>query len=266
MSALGSFLAYALAFTVIERVAPTVGRPRSWRGALVDVAWYWIGEACRPLSMAMTFSLLWSAALVLGHDVGHHGFGPVAQLPEWVQVVGAILIIDSMGYVVHRLTHTVPWMWRFHAIHHSPTHLDWIAGARVHPLDTLVTRPFRTLPVLLLGFDPLAVAVVSPFFAFWNLFVHADIAADLGPLRHVVSTPRFHRWHHAAEGPTRNFAPLLPLWDLLGGTFFVPAEDTRRTGVDDDDLPNDLLGQLVFGLPWPVVRTRDRQARDVDGR
>lgn len=241
-----ALLVYALTIGVMERWAPAREVHRGPRDARADLAWFFVDDGVRQ---AARWLILTTASVLLGvgaSRVGYDGHGPLSRLPMIVQGALAILIVDVMGYAVHRVTHAVPWLWRVHAIHHLPRHLDWLAGNRVHPLDTWITRPFRVLPALLLGLHPLASLATAPFFAFWNLFVHANVPWRFGPLRYVVSTPAFHRWHHAADARPCNFAPLLPLWDLMFGTFHLPDALPDATGVDGLDVADDdFVGQVV---------------------
>ncbi len=100
-----------------------------------------------------------------------------------------------------------------------------------------------------LGFSPIAVAAYQPFLTLYAIFLHANVRADFGPLQYLIATPAFHRWHHTseAEGRDKNFAGLLPLWDLLFGTFHMPAGVTpKRFGVDAPPVPKGYWAQLWF--------------------
>jgi len=100
-----------------------------------------------------------------------------------------------------------------------------------------------------LGFDPRIFAGVAPLFAFWAVFVHANVPWGFGPLRYVVVTPLFHRWHHTSEeeGLDRNFAGLFPLIDMVFGTFHMPGgRQPTRFGVTDRDMPAGFFGQLAY--------------------
>jgi sterol desaturase/sphingolipid hydroxylase (fatty acid hydroxylase superfamily) len=87
-----------------------------------------------------------------------------------------------------------------------------------------------------------------PFFTAYAIFPHANVSWEFGSLRAVLASPRFHRWHHTAaeEGRDKNFAGLLPLWDILFGTYYMPEAQPLRFGVPEK-IPANLLGQLL----WP---------------
>jgi sterol desaturase/sphingolipid hydroxylase (fatty acid hydroxylase superfamily) len=113
----------------------------------------------------------------------------------------------------------------------------------------LVGGLLRTVPLFLLGFRLEVLAGVLPGAALHGLLLHANVRWSFGPLRYVIASPAFHRWHHAAdaEGRDKNFAGLLPVWDLIFGTFHMPGRPPVRCGVDEE-VPKGFFGQLVW--PW----------------
>ncbi|MDZ4288471.1 MAG: sterol desaturase family protein [Prosthecobacter sp.] len=173
------------------------------------------------------------------------GFGPLARQPIWLQAVEIYLLADFTSYWSHRLFHGGRW-WPFHAVHHSSEELDWLSSVRVHPVNSLVTNFLQVTPLVLLGFSPLVTLSTAPFFTFYAIFIHARVDWDFGPLRYVVATPMFHRWHHSRqpEAIDKNFAGLFPLWDLLFGTFYMPRSRVPEDFGITDVMPNHLPGQL----------------------
>jgi len=152
-----------------------------------------------------------------------------------------------VGYWTHRAFHRVRRLWPFHAVHHSSARLDWLAAARVHPVNEIVSRIAVALPLVFLGFDWKVFGAAAPALTLYAILLHADVPWTFGPLRYVVASPRFHRWHHtsADEGLDKNFAGLFPVWDLLFGTFYMPVHEPTRFGVGDR-VPTTIFGQLAF--------------------
>ena len=172
----------------------------------------------------------------------------LSSWPGGLQALAMVVIGDFIGYWTHRAFHA-GWPWRVHAVHHSSARLDWLAAARVHPLNELGSRLPAAIVLLGFGFSPLAVAAYQPFLTLYAVFLHANVRWNLGPLRNVIATPAFHRWHHTSqsEGRDRNFAGLLPVWDRLFGTYYLPeGHGPEIFGVDGPPLPTGWLEQLVY--------------------
>jgi sterol desaturase/sphingolipid hydroxylase (fatty acid hydroxylase superfamily) len=148
---------------------------------------------------------------------------------------------------MHRAFHR-GWLWRFHAVHHSSTHLDWLSAVRLHPVNDVIMRIAGVLPILLLGFAPIALTGVIPILTFLSILIHANLDWDWGRLRWLIASPRFHRWHHTDESEARdkNLAGLLPAWDILFGTYYMPADRRPSSFGTVAPVPNGLLGQLAF--------------------
>lgn len=169
-----------------------------------------------------------------------------AGLPRWAQIVGVLVVVDFLGYWTHRLEHQGA-LWRLHAVHHSPRHLDWLAASRNHPLSVVLQRALLAVLLLFLGVDARIAAGVFPLIGVWSILLHANVPWRFGPLRYVVATPLFHRWHHARapEAHDRNFGGLFPLWDILFGTFHCPGRQPQGFGADLP-VPDGFLAQLAF--------------------
>ena len=148
----------------------------------------------------------------------------VSRQPLGVQLVAFFIIADLMGYWMHRAHHTFERLWQSHAVHHSSTELNWLSSVRVHPFNEALQNAAIASPLVLLGFQPGTVAAYLPFLTFYAIFVHANVRWDFGPLRYVIATPAFHRWHHSAEADAmnKNFAGLFPVTDWLFGTLYLP--------------------------------------------
>jgi sterol desaturase/sphingolipid hydroxylase (fatty acid hydroxylase superfamily) len=193
------------------------------------------------------------------------GFGPIAALPFYVQVGLALVLTDIGCYWLHRVFHG-PKLWRFHAIHHSSEHLDWISSARFHPVNILLGSALVEACLVFAGFSPLAIAFLAPFNVVMNAFVHANLNWTLGPFKYVIATPVFHRWHHTSSdaGGEKNFAPTFPVIDLAFGTFHMPEGKLPESyGVDDRDVPEDFVDHMLypFRRPKPAPAATD-VARD----
>jgi sterol desaturase/sphingolipid hydroxylase (fatty acid hydroxylase superfamily) len=158
----------------------------------------------------------------------------VEQLPLCVQALLVVVLGDLGLYWAHRLSHSVPWLWRFHAVHHSVETLDWVAAHREHPLDGLYSHLFLTLPAVLLGVGREEIMAVYVFRGASAVFVHTNVRMPLGPFGFLFGDPVLHRWHHARVERTRhNFANLAPYLDVLFGTHYRPDNETFLLGVQE---------------------------------
>ncbi len=171
----------------------------------------------------------------------------VSMMPSWLRTTVGILLFDMLIYWTHRWSHTVPLFWRFHAIHHSTRHLDWVSGFRNHPLDGAFIAPAFAF-VLAAGFDPQITGVLAVLQFVVGIWAHLNVRWRLRKLRYLVLTPDFHHWHHAnePEAINTNFSTLLPVWDVLFGTFRVPhGPGPQRYGVDEP-VPLSIGRQLLY--------------------
>ncbi|WP_157595788.1 sterol desaturase family protein [Plesiocystis pacifica] len=185
--------------------------------------------------------------LVLGWTLAQAGrWTPEALVtwepPLWLSLAAGLLIFELAGYAYHRAAHALPLLWRLHRVHHSAPRMDWLASFRQHPVEIVLVTLAQNLPLVLLGIPLGAHALVVVLLTVNTAFVHSDLRVNLGPLRGLVATPRFHHRHHDRAGAPRNFAALLPAIDLLFGTY----SDERATdfGVDEPT-PTSFWGLLA---------------------
>jgi lathosterol oxidase len=173
----------------------------------------------------------------------------VSAQPLPVQFAEILVVADLSEYAIHRLFHVVPVLWRFHAVHHSSEVMDWLAGSRMHLIDAVVTRALVFVPLYVLGFAPPAVYAYLVFVSFHAVFIHANVRFRFGALGHVLATPQFHHWHHAAaaEAVDKNFAVHLPVIDRLLGTYFMPeARWPDAYGIAGRPVPARYARQLLY--------------------
>jgi sterol desaturase/sphingolipid hydroxylase (fatty acid hydroxylase superfamily) len=214
--------------------------------------------------------LLWTAPVVVALKFvhAHSGSFPLAALrdtvgawPIWLQFAGVIVLCDVGVYWAHRMSHSIPFLWRFHRVHHTAERLDWIAAYREHPVDNLYTRLVENLPAMLFGFPIELLAGFAVFRGLWAIYIHSNVTLDPGPLRHLLGSSRLNHWHHDIEvGGRVNFANLSPLMDHLFGTYHDPGRMPERYGLQDD-LPHGYVAQLVGPLIPRAFARRGGAAR-----
>src|SRR5215831_8460744 len=145
-----SFFFLILVFRPLEIVFPARPGQRFFRPAWFTDLCFFLGQYLLWGGLVLWVLMRFSGAL--GSIVPQGFRDAVASQPWWLQAVEVVLLSDFLIYWGHRLQHRVGFLWRFHAVHHSAEHLDWLAAHREHPLDTIYTLTLINLPPLLLGF------------------------------------------------------------------------------------------------------------------
>lgn len=208
----------ALAFIPLERllaVRPLSPLRPGWR---TDLGYFFISHVLvQFLLIAATATTTPLAAFLSIKAVQ----GALQSLPIWAQFGLAVFVADLFQATLHRAYHNVPWLWRFHAVHHSTRHMDWLAGSRIHLLEVIATRSIVLLPLIVLGFAQPAVNAYVVLVGIQAVFAHANVRFDFKALEYLLVTPRYHHWHHARHRDYLdvNYAIHLPLVDMLMGTF-----------------------------------------------
>src|SRR5262245_58937838 len=235
------FTVLFLVFVPLERLF-AVRRQRVFRANyLTDLTHFFVNNVFVTIGALLlvilaALPLIWLRAI----DV-EAMFPPVLTIPV------AVVLVFVGSYWGHRVTHTVPFLWRFHSVHHSIERMDWLAAARLHPLDSAFTQAFTILPLFLLGYDGRVFAGAAVIVTALAIFQHANVRFRFPGVRWVVNTPEWHHWHHAIDPDARDKNFGLPIVDKIFGTAYLPT-DRRPTGFGvDDPVPQDgYLRQLAY--------------------
>lgn len=250
-----SLLLFALTLGMLERLFRAGGR-QFWgpRSVFLDVCfWFFTPLVTKVITTSV---LLFVMATIIGVSAdalvsAQSGRVPVVgSLSLWLQVLIVLLVGDFTHYWTHRLFHK-SWLWPAHAVHHSPTELDWFSSMRMHPINDIATRAGQGLPLYLLGFSLESVALSVPIVMFVVIVSHTNVPWTYGPFRYIVVSPVYHQWHHSSEPEAidKNFAGMFPAWDLLFGTWYMPRRKlATRFGCKSDPPPEHLPGQLAYPL------------------
>ena len=248
----------------LERMFPSVRGKKMFRKGFRGDIIYWFFTPTVTAGFTYGVTMLTAISIIVssGGDINGanlaSGRPPITLLPTAIQYLVALLAADFLGYLAHRLFHTGR-LWDFHAIHHASEELDWLSAVRLHPVNQALGQVMIVAPLVLLGFNLQILGATSGILTFWAIFVHSNVRWTFGPLRHVIATPAFHRWHHTsqAEGLDRNFGGLFLFWDLLFGTLYLPSgQQAQRFGLFGEEIPDSFLRQLA----WPIMR---RQSRNI---
>ncbi len=186
----------------------------------------------------------------------------VRDIPFVPQLLLCILVADLAQYWTHRAYHEVPFLWKFHAVHHSVKTMDWLAGSRQHMLELIFTRVCVLAPLYILGFSEGVMNAYIIVVGFQAVFNHANVHLPWGPLKYLVVTPDFHHWHHASddEAIDKNYAAHYAFLDYLFGTAVKSKKKfPEKYGVVGDYMPDGFVRQQMFpfrGSTEPAETTK----------
>ncbi len=265
-------LGMVAAYTLLALFSSQACNPqRPWwrnRGLVTDVLYWFVVPFIAPyirvglmVMIAAIFMRFVSADQL--SDYINKGRSPMNALSPWAQGALYLIASDFMLYWIHRLFHGAQ-LWPYHAIHHSAEDVDWTTAYRTHPVNLGLGSILVDVVMIYVGVSPTVMLALAPWQTITASFVHSNLNWTLGPLKYVIATPVFHRWHHTLpdEGGNTNFAPTLALWDVMFGTFRMPqGELPQHYGVDDAQFPQGFIAQLIH----PFLRKKAVAAATATG-
>ena len=247
-----------LAFGAMAKITPcNPTQPAFATRELADNALYWFMGALLYGGLADLY-IRGGASLLPGGSGAVSaimaGYGWAARLPLAAQALLALLAMDFVQYWLHRLFHGDT-LWPFHAVHHSAEQVDWTTGYRFHPVNFAVYSAGALALIKLIGFSPAAFVIMGPINLVLGALLHANLNWTFGPLRYVIASPVYHRWHHVKDPAVhdRNFAPTFPVLDLMFGTFYMP-KGVLPSDYGVEGAPTSYLAQMVY--PFQVIAGR----------
>lgn len=180
------------------------------------------------LANLITFGAFLTIEIVLGllavtklYFWVYHNFSlPHLEL-NWVTVITCVLLADFAYYWEHRMMHRIGIGWATHTVHHSSPHFNMSVAYRFGPFDAIMPIVF-SLPLVMLGFDPILVLLSEVFVQVFQTLLHTEIIGKLTkPVEYIFNTPSHHRVHHGSNRQywDKNYAGILIIWDRMLGTF-----------------------------------------------
>jgi sterol desaturase/sphingolipid hydroxylase (fatty acid hydroxylase superfamily) len=221
---------------------------------------------------ALTIHLL-EAPVVrpLAHAVEQRKLGLLKQLslPRRLETIAAVILMDYTIYLWHVLTHRVPFLWRFHAVHHVDLDLDASTALRFHFGELAVSVPYRAAQVVLLGVDAESLSYWQMFLSLSILFHHSNVRLPRrleAVLSWFLVTPRMHGIHHSnepAEANT-NWSSGLACWDRLHRTFRLDVPQKIHIGVKGIDTEERVRLPEILAQPFRDVPEVSAFLRNAD--
>jgi sterol desaturase/sphingolipid hydroxylase (fatty acid hydroxylase superfamily) len=250
-----SFFFFALTFAPLEKAFPAKPGQKFFRPDWWTDLCFFLGQHFLWISLVLTV-LTW-LSYWLDATVPSDFRAAVAAQPWWLQVVEVVVLSDFLVYWGHRLQHTNSFLWRFHAIHHTSQHLDWLAAHREHPLDSVYQLSLINLPPLLIGFPLQTIAGLIAFRGIWAIYIHSNVRIPLGPIKMLIGAPQLHHWHHDRSRDAGNYANISPLMDLIFGTYVCPDHEPAELGIREE-IPKDYVGQMLYPLAPRFFKERNK--------
>lgn len=192
-------------------------------------------------AIALSFSILIQAGTYYAFEAW--GVQPIIssdQLGAFLIITPLIylLVLGFMEYWLHRALHEIPFLWRFHSIHHQITDLN-AARSYSHFGEIFIYLLVITTPIIILVDVPQNhIALVTTFYIISNYYMHSDskLLSFPAPLRHVFADNIYHHYHHSKQVQHwgKNYASFLSFYDRLFATQYMPEKDVFPvTGIDE---------------------------------
>ena len=238
-------------FFLLERIFNSSRVKKPWRATVLDLQYALLSMLYPPF---IYFILSVIFGIIALHVQGSSHDPDISWLVFSAQLLIFLFTRDYFIYIRHRIFHMRP-VWAFHSIHHSSEEVDWLSALRFHPAENIIESTAEILVFLgctMIGFDPVVLSAGSLIIGFYNLFIHSNLRWTFGPLRYVLVSPVFHRWHHSdiEEAADKNFAGMFSFIDLVFGTFYMPMNSMPyTTGLSAKEKtvhPRTLAGQLLY--------------------
>jgi sterol desaturase/sphingolipid hydroxylase (fatty acid hydroxylase superfamily) len=179
------------------------------------------------------------------------------QLPLWLACLCGILLLDLTIYWQHRLSHSIPWFWRLHRVHHSDADFDVSLALRFHPLEIVLSMLIKFLAIAAFGVPALAVLCYEVALSAGALFSHTRLHLPMAVERYarwLIITPSVHRIHHRLDlgDQNSNFGSVLTLWDYLFASLRFRARSPEPAfGLRELPIPNGFWQLLL--LPFRKI-------------
>jgi lathosterol oxidase len=215
-----------------------------WR---TDLVYFVIGH----LLIQVTGVLVQLPAVTLFSGLGLSDFQHFIKEIWFIpQLCLALLVADLFQWTAHYFFHKIPFLWRFHSVHHSTKDIDWLAGSRTHFFDLIVVRSLTFIPLYICGFSISVFTVYLVITALQATFAHANTRLNFGVFRYLFVTPQYHHWHHSDDPKAydKNFAIHFPFIDMIFGTYYPMKKNEwpDGTGLGDVQFPKGFLKQFTF--------------------
>ena len=177
------------------------------------------------------------------------------QMPFWLMFFFASLIFDAWTYTWHRLNHEIPFLWRFHQVHHNDLEMDMSTAFRFHPGEIFINMILTGGIYIIFGITIELIVFYKFVFNFSVLFHHCNIALPNRldrALQLFFVSPDMHRLHHSIrpQETNSNYSTVLTIWDRLFGTFCRSDTNSIVFGLEYDRKPDEQTLKYLLLRPF----------------
>tara|TARA_B110000285_G_scaffold187468_1_gene213274 strand:+ start:283 stop:1200 length:918 start_codon:yes stop_codon:yes gene_type:complete len=247
-----SLLAWVLELILPWRKKQAIFRHDFWIDAFYMFFNFYIFNLIIFVALSNTSAKLFGQTMNLFGLPKDHLFD-MTFLPQWIQFGVYYLIYDFVSYGIHNLLHRVPFLWRFHKVHHSVLEMGFAAHLRYHFIENIVYRSAVYISVAyLLNFKVENIFFMHATAILIGHLNHSNVGWDYGPLKYILNNPKMHIWHHAKELPQShskgmNFGISFSIWDYIFGTNYIPnsGRDIELGFPEVEKYPTNFFAQLI---------------------
>jgi sterol desaturase/sphingolipid hydroxylase (fatty acid hydroxylase superfamily) len=240
-----------LFFLVLELLAP-------YRQSSVSKVKRWINNVALTVFNSVILQLVFAgAAITTAAYVTTHQLGllNMVDLPSWVKLLATVAFMDFILYIWHLLNHEVPFLWRFHRVHHSDPNMDVSTATRFHIGELAISAVIKIALVFFLGATPTGVLIFESALVLCAQFHHSSVKVPtwFETLFWILFVPpSMHRIHHSIVIRERNtnYGTILSTWDRLLGTLLTGVDQGRiRIGMGAYQKPEQLNFHQLLAMP-----------------
>lgn len=251
---LGVFVSILLLMMSAEALFPrktrVMGRAHRWTSNLLLIV-------IDGLFVRLLFPIVAVGVAIIAADK-NWGFFNIFDLPIWLEIILAIIILDMMIYWQHVASHHIPFLWAMHKVHHADRDIDVTTGSRFHPIEIGLSMAYKMVLVIILGAPVLAVILFELILNGCAMFNHSNVKLPLKfdrILRRFIVTPDMHRVHHStiASETNSNYGFSLSLWDRIFGSYTAqPSQGHDGMVIGLKEYQNDGPASLTWSLLLPL--------------
>ncbi len=260
----GAFAAVLALMLTLEAVAPRRVRVLSRMGRwLTNLSIIGLGSlTVRAMAIlaswiAVPLVAISAAVFAKTHNIGLFN---AIDLPEWLEVLVAVVVLDFAVWLQHLISHVWPPLWRLHQVHHADRDFDATTGLRFHPIEIGLSMLYKVVWVVLLGVPAAAVLIFEVVLNASAMFNHANWALPARGdrvIRKLFVTPDMHRVHHSVHRNEHdtNYGFCLSIWDRMFGTYTAQPKDGHESmAIGLATFQSDRPASLLWCLGLPFIR------------